>query len=410
MKQFKHVFEFEFLTLLKKKTVQVTTVVLCVISLLATFIPTIMKMFDVRETNTPTDVVVREIGIIENEYASLAETIFMKDTIHFYDNQESLEKDVLEEIIELGLILNSETNFELILKDQSLDSYETQMIITVLKENKINSNLIKFGIDPDEVALANQIEIDYQTTVLGKNSMEGYFIGFGIVLIVYIMIILYGQTVATSVAREKDSRTMELLITSTKPKTLILGKVLANSLFGFLQIALVIVCIVIGIIINKSNYSDTMLIFIQGSMNFETALVYIVFSTLGYSMYLFLYGALGSLVSKVEDVGNAVAPIQFVFIAAYFLATLSMSMPNSSLSIISSYIPFTSLFTMPIRNMLTTISLLEILISLGLMMMTTYIIIVLSVYIYRMGTLNYGNKMKLSTIIKSLFKKKTKQV
>jgi ABC-type Na+ efflux pump, permease component len=187
---------------------------------------------------------------------------------------------------------------------------------------------------------------------------------------------------------------------------LILGKVLANSLFGCLQIALLIAVGIVGFAINRVNYPPEILMFIQGSMDVNTAVIYVLFSVTGYVMYLFLYAAFGSLVSRLEDVGNAISPIMVIFVAAYMIASLSMNMPNSTLSIVSSYIPFTALFIMPIRNMLTTVGFMEIAISLGLMILTTYLMIVVSVYIYRMGSLNYGNKVKMGTLIKGIFNKK----
>ena len=407
MKQFNDVFAFEFLTLLKKKTVKVTTIVLCLIVLVGTSLPTIIKLFNDDSNNESAVAVeiIREIGILAGDYNYLADIIFNGDNIHEYEDKKALENAVVAGDIELGLILYSEVSFELIIKDRSLDNHELEMIAGYLHELKMNQNLIDAGINPTAVVDAGQVEIAAEMTVLGRNSLEGYFIGLGIIFILYIMIILYGQTVATSVAREKDSRTMELLITSTKPKTLILGKVLANSIFGILQITLILVCAIIGFLLNQGNYTPEILVFIQGSMDFNTAIVYILFSCIGYCMYLFLYGAFGSLVSRLEDAGTAISPIMFIFIAAYMIASLSISRPNSPLSVISSYIPFTALFIMPIRNMLTSISVIEIVISLGLMILTTYSMIVVSVYIYRRGSLNYGNKVKLSSLIKGLIKK-----
>jgi len=416
MKQFRHVFEFEFLSLIKKKTVKVTTIILCLLSFGAMFVPTIMNMmatpFDVTDvtdregTTIEVEEFARSIGFVESEYYDLAQAIFPLDHVELYEDVKSIEEDVLSGEIELGLILNSDTDFQLIVKDQGMDSYDYQLVYNILAEIKVSSNLLEAGIDPDDVLTASNVTINSELIVLGKDSMDGYVLGMGIVLLVYMMIILYGQSVAMSVAREKDSRTMELLITSTDAKTLILGKVLSSALFSVAQITLVIICGVIGFYINKGSYPEIIMTMLQGSMDLQTALIYVLFSVSGYIMYLFLYGALGSLVSKVEDVGNSIAPIQVIFVVAYFLATICMNMPNSALSVVSSYIPFTAVFTMPIRFMLTTVNMFEVFISLVLMLGTTCLIVALSVYIYRMGSLNYGNKMKLTTILKGLISKK----
>ena len=415
MKQFKHVFEFEFMCLLKKKTVRVTTIILCLIVLVATSVPTIAKLLG-SGNNTSGDggataiveieMEEREIGVLKDNFSELVTIVFQGDNVHQYQNREALMEAVNAGEIVFGIIFASDVSFELLVKDNTMDNYDLQIIAAYLQNIKVNSNLIEAGIDPVEVMEAQEVYVEAEMTVLGRNSMEGFFIGFGIVFIIYMMIILYGQMVATSVAREKDSRTMELLITSTKPSVLILGKVLANSLFGCLQIALLIAIGIAGFAVNRGNYPAEILMLIQGSMDLNTAVIYILFSVAGYVMYLFLYAAFGSLVSRLEDVGNAISPIMVIFVAAYMIASFSMSMPNSTLSIVSSYIPFTALFIMPIRNMLTTVGFMEILISLGLMLLTTYLMIVVSVYIYRMGSLNYGNKVKMSALIKGVFSRK----
>ena len=413
MKQFKHVFEFEFMSLLKKRTVRVTTIILCLIVVVATSVPTIAKMFNggnaASGQATTTEITVieeRDIGVLKDNFPDLVALVFAGDSVHDYQNREALSEAVNAGEVAFGIIFTSDVSFELLVKDSSLDNYDLQIVASILQTIKVNNNLIELGIDPLQVMEAQMVSIEAEMTVLGRNSLEGYFIGFGIVFIIYMMIILYGQMVATSVAREKDSRTMELLITSTKPSTLILGKVLANSLFGCLQIALLIAVGIVGFAINRVNYPPEILMFIQGSMDVNTAVIYVLFSVTGYVMYLFLYAAFGSLVSRLEDVGNAISPIMVIFVAAYMIASLSMNMPNSTLSIVSSYIPFTALFIMPIRNMLTTVGFMEIAISLGLMILTTYLMIVVSVYIYRMGSLNYGNKVKMGTLIKGIFNKK----
>ena len=197
---------------------------------------------------------------------------------------------------------------------------------------------------------------------------------------------------------------MELLITSTKPKTLILGKVAAAGLMGVLQISALVLTVFIGFMLNKTNYPEILLGMIQGSMTLDTLFVYILFSVLGYILYLFIYASLGSLVSKVEDVSAAVAPITFLFVFAYLAASLAMQMPDNAIIKVTSFIPFVSLFTMPIRYMLTSVPFLSIVVSSVIMIGTVGLFAALSIYIYRFGSLNYGNRIKLKEVMKS-FKK-----
>ena len=194
---------------------------------------------------------------------------------------------------------------------------------------------------------------------------------------------------------------MELLITSTKPRTLILGKVAAVGLTGILQMIAIILFGILGFFLNKTNYPEAVTQMIQGSMTLDTMLVYILFSVMGYILYLFIYASLGSLVSKVEDVNKSVAPITFLFVIAYLAATVAMTAPDLLLIKISSFIPFISLFTRPIRYMFTSVPLISLLASSAIMILTVVLFAALSIYIYRFGSLNYGNRLTLKEVLKS---------
>ncbi|HLV49925.1 MAG TPA: ABC transporter permease, partial [Erysipelothrix sp.] len=270
-----------------------------------------------------------------------------------------------------------------------------------------NERLEALGVNVEDVLAAQEVQFDSEVNFLGKDGFQGYFFALAMLFSLYILILIYGQSVATSVAREKDNRTMELLITSTKPKALIIGKVLAVGLVGLLQLFTIIFGLVLGYLINKYTYPDVIHYFLKTSVQLDVILVYLVFSILGYLLYLFIFAALGSLVSKVEDVASSVTPITFLFVAAYMIATFGMNAPDSTLLKISSYVPFVSLFTTPIRYMMTNVSIFELLGSLLTMVVTTLIVMQLSIIIYRQGSLNYGNKMSLVKVIKSLIKKES---
>ncbi len=271
----------------------------------------------------------------------------------------------------------------------------------VVTKIAFESNLDKYGINPDNVYDAQNIVITSSLVALGKDATQGIGFVYIFIIMTYMLILLYGTSVSNSVAREKDSRTMELLITSTEPKTLIIGKVLSAGLVGLLQFAIMGVSAVIGIMINQAYIPQGLLSMIGGNLDAVTLLVFVLFSILGYVLYLFIYAALGSLVSKVEDVSSAVTPITFLFMIAYFVAMAAFNMPDMAYVKISSFIPFTSLFTMPIRYMLTSVSPVELILSLGITVVTMILLAAASIYIYRFGSLNYGNKLKLKDVFKS---------
>ena len=133
----------------------------------------------------------------------------------------------------------------------------------------------------------------------------------------------------------------------------------------------------------------------------------LVFFVLGFLVYAFMFGAVGSTASKLEDINTSVMPITYLFIIAFMVVIFSMtsgSVDNVAM-LICSYIPFTSPMAMFTRICMSTVAWYEIAISIAILIASTVGIGILSARIYRVGVLLYGNKPKLGSVIKSVLKK-----
>lgn len=416
MNNFNIVFKFEFSEMIKKKSVLTTTIILCIFMFIGASIPTISKMFnkadskpaDTSENVTPSLGERKDLGfVLSSEVSSEKLSGYLSlQSVNVYESKETLKQAIEDKEIAYGFVIDSLTSYTMLVNDKGMYSFEEGMIQSALQSYASDEYLSSFGIDTQRVHEAQSIKVEGVVEQFGKDASKGFFVSYAIMFIMYMLILFFGQSVATSVAREKDSRTMELLITSTKPKALILGKVAALGCVGLLQIGLILLTLVLGILVNKVNYPPMILAILQDTMTPSVFLLYLLFSVLGYALYLFIYASLGSLVSKVEDVNSAVTPITMLFVVAFVIASISLQMPQSSLAKVSSYIPFVSLFTMPIRVLLTSVSWIEILISSLVMIATTIIVAKLSIYIYRYGSLNYGNKLSMKDIFKNIKKEK----
>jgi ABC-2 type transport system permease protein len=213
--------------------------------------------------------------------------------------------------------------------------------------------------------------------------------------------------VATNVATEKSSRAMELLVTSAKPTAMMFGKVLASCIAGLIQLIAIFGSALLFYNVNKAAWGDNMII--QSIFNIPVDLfVYmLVFFILGFLIYAFLYGAIGSTASKLEDINTSVMPITFLFIIAFFVVIFSMSSGelDTILMKVCSYIPFTSPMAMFTRLCMSTVAWYEIAISITILVGSTIGIGILSAKIYRVGVLLYGTPPKIGTIMKTVFKK-----
>lgn len=412
MKKLNLVFSFELKEMIRKRSFIITSVILCVIGLIVTSIPTIIKTFS-RDDETSSQVETTpvledlDLGIVvlaENYDQQKLITYMGGASAKQYDTEAALKQAVESSEVSKGAVIESLTSYKYVAMDQSLTDTTASQIESAMRQVAFETTLTQQGIDFNLVNEAMNIQIDSTVDLLGKDSSSGFAFAYICMFVLYMLILFFGQTVSTSVAREKDNRTMELLITSTKPNVLIVGKVLAAGLAGIIQISLVILAIFVGFKINQSSYPAEIVALLAGSVSLDVIGIYLLFSILGYLLYLFIFAALGSLVSKVEDVNASVTPITLVFVAAFFVATMGLTSPTAQLVVVSSYIPLVSLFTMPIRYMLTSVGAIEIIVSSVIMIITTVLIAWLSIYIYRLGSLNYGNKMKFKDIIKG-FKK-----
>lgn len=410
MKQFKTVFTFEFLEMARKRSVIITTAIMALILFGATFVPVLLGDDEVVD-NGDQNVEVEPSNMFEH-IGFVLDGHYIEETIKAtFGNVKILasNEDAKSEI-ELGnfskvVVFTGVDSYTLYAND--LGTFDTdEMMISAYIEHLVRTNkLVEAGIDPDSAFEAFDVNIQVEHELLGKDSMQGFFMAYIIMFAIYMLILFFGQSVSTSIAREKDSRTMELLITSTKTTDLIVGKVMAMGTLGVVQMMIIAGAGVIGFVINKGSYPEFLIQMIQGTMSIDVILVYILFSVLGYILYLFIFASLGSLVSKVEDVGSSITPITMLFVVAFMIASFALQMPDSTIVVASSFIPFTSIFTMPIRYMLTTVSSMQLLMASAFMIVGVVLVAMFSIYVYRFGSLNYGNKIKLTEVFKSFGKK-----
>ena len=212
--------------------------------------------------------------------------------------------------------------------------------------------------------------------------------------------------VATNVATEKSSRAMELLITSAKPASMMFGKVIASCLAGLIQLTAVFGSAFLFFNLNKSFWADNTIITSIFDMPLELLAYMLIFFVLGFFIYAFLFGAIGSTASKVEDINTSVMPLTILFVIAFIVVMSSMSSGSvdNTLMLICSYIPFTSPMAMFTRIAMSTVPFYQIALSIGVLVVSVFGIGIFSAKIYRVGVLLYGTTPKIGSILKALKK------
>lgn len=414
MRQFGKILKFELGGYLKNKTFVGFTIFMVAAIAVAMFIPNIISAFksDDEGSATPTDLPVMLIYAEDSNLSNLVKQYFTETFTNYNVTvTEGTVDDIKEQITsgsaECAFVMNSASSYTYYVNNLSMYDFNTATANTVLQEVYRVNAMIQNGLTPEQAGEIMSVQIESGTETLGKDQMENFFYTYIMIFALYMVILLYGQMVATNVATEKSSRAMEVLVTSAKPTSMMFGKVLASCIAGLVQLVAIFGSALVFYNINKSALGDNVII--QSIFNIPVDLfVYmLVFFILGFLIYAFLYGAIGSTASKLEDINTLVMPITFLFIIAFFVVIFSMTSGSvdTVLMKICSYIPFTSPMAMFTRICMSAVAWYEIVISIGILIGSVIGIGILAAKIYRVGVHLYGTPPKLSTIMKTVFKR-----
>ncbi len=235
-----------------------------------------------------------------------------------------------------------------------------------------------------------------------------YFTAFTFVMIIYVMLFGYGQLIMRSVIEEKNSRIMEVLVSSVTPFQLMIGKVLGLGAATFTQVA---VWLVLGGIVYsmKSAFAVNPAV---DRMVFNPAIIvfFVLFLVSGYILYSTIFALIGSIVNSEKEAQSFVMPIAMLIILPIIIGIYVIQEPHSTLAVTLSLIPFLTPTMMMMRVVflapsLSTVSLFSGIIgeaTLGFILVVITIVgmIWLTAKIFRIGILMYGKRPTLPEIIK----------
>ena len=425
MKQFGKILKFELKYYLKNKVFVGVTVFLVLLIAAVMFFPRITAMFEEDNTVDVGDVGNVEIGdeqnredlpvmLIKAEEAELAEMVRETFAAAFNGYNVQITDSAIDDVkstitageAECAFVLTSPIEYIYYVNNLSMYDSNASMADEMLRHLYQTNALVQSGLTAEEAGDIMNIFVSGSVESLGKDQMENFFYTYIMIFALYMDILLYGQMVATNVATEKSSRAMEVLITSAKPTSMMFGKVIASCLAGLIQLVAVFGSALVFYNLNKSYWGGNMIIDSIFNIPTELFVYMLVFFILGFLIYAFMFGAVGSTASKLEDINTSVMPITLLFIIAFIVVVTSMSSGNidNTLMTVCSYIPFTSPMAMFTRICMSTVPLYEILISIAILIGSTVGIGVISAKIYRVGVLLYGTTPKLGAILKAVWK------
>jgi ABC-2 type transport system permease protein len=280
----------------------------------------------------------------------------------------------------------------------------------------VGDRLVRIGVNPtDQASLFGPATfgvawpdptrtdpIQATTDLIGRGML-----GFGMTVLIFMMIILYGTWIAMSVVEEKSSRVMEVILNAATPFQLLTGKVLGVGAVALTQyiallatgaVALLAHDAVAGFVLGTTGGTA-----VPGGLTIPLLLLFGVYGILGFLVYATLYAAAGSLVTRQEDVNTAVMPMTLVSTAGYLVAVYAstgvLDIRAGWLAVVSQ-VPFVSPFMMIGRITGGQVTIAEVLLSIALLVVCIVAMLWLAARIYRAGVLLYGQRPGVRAIVR----------
>ncbi|MEP6719203.1 MAG: ABC transporter permease, partial [bacterium] len=233
-----------------------------------------------------------------------------------------------------------------------------------------------------------------------RDSGEGFALVFGACFLMYLTILMYGQMILGAVIEEKETRIGEILFSSVKPFTLMMGKLVGVSLLALTQLAIWGLAFVAFVVYGVGVLAASGMTLNVPHVPLIHFVYFGLFFLLGYFIYSTIYALIGSMVTTAQEGGQLSMPVVlFPLIGFYLFLPVSRS-PDSSFAFWVSMFPFFSPMTMLVRIVTQTPPLWQILLSLLLGFGTVALVTWLAGRVYRIGMLMSGKKASIPEVIR----------
>lgn len=411
MKQFFTIFKHELAQYFKNKVFVITTLILILAVSGFLFAPRIGEIIN-KSKNAESSEEKKSEVLVKSDNANLEKLLpaiaasFPQQNVKITnDSVDEIKKQIKDQSVEFAFVLSSDLkSYTYLANVSALQDPNLNTMDNLLKTLYSHAYLKKHGLNDTQIAEVQNPNITHTIESISEDGTKNFWYAYVMVFVLYMVIMMFGQKVAMSVVTEKTSRAMEVLITSASPVALMFGKILASSVAGIFQITAIFGSAFISYNINKSYFETNAVI--NTLFNFPASLVgyLLIFFLLGFLIYSFLFGAMASTVSKIEDLSSVVMLIQIIFVAGFVVSTNAMTSGdvNSELMKGLSLFPLTSPMAMFTRIAMSEVPGLEILLSVAFLILATVLIGYIAAKIYRVGVLMYGTRPTLGKIIKAI--------
>lgn len=407
MRDLKTVIAFTIKDMAKRKSFIISTLIILVLIVIGINIPNIMKAItgDNENAGETKILIVDSTNLFEGTLQSINQ-MDLGYNVQVANNEVSFD-DIK------GRIENKDIDQAMIIEQKEDGTYKLRYIVENMTQvamvpedlmNTINTlytnlQISKLGLTQEQMA---SLSPNFEFTIEQTEEQEvsgNLFVIMLLSIVLFYAIYFCAYQVSSSITTEKTSKIMETLVTSTSPRTIVLGKTIGIGIVGLIQI-----CLIVGVaFISAKVFLDPELLNTVLDMSMMTpylGIMTIVYFILGYFAYALLYALTGSTVSKPEDIQSANTPVAILAVIGFYLSYFTMMNPTSELNQFAAIFPISSPFCMPFRIMMGIASTSEIILSIVVLVVTILIIAKVAIKIYSNAILNYGTKMTFRDIVK----------
>lgn len=400
MKDLFIVTKFTMKDMLQRKSFIITTIIFLIMIVVGFNIPNFMKML-----NKDSDVNKIEIIDSGNVFEGTLESLKDLDTGYeiqiLNEDYEKIKEKIENEEIDSAIIVEKQDEnikIKYIVKSATMMSGVPENIISTLNTLYTNIQINKLGLTEEQLkSITPNFEFALEQT--DEEASGNVYAMMLLSLVLFYAIYFCAYQVSSSITTEKTSKIIETLVTSTSPKTIVLGKTLGIGIVGLLQMILLVGTALISV---KTFLEPGILdsIIDVSKITPYLGIITIIYFIFGYFEYALLYALTGSTVSKPEDIQSANGPVAILAVIGFYLSYFTMMNPASELNVFASMFPISSPFCMPFRVMMGLAKPTDVIISIVILLITGIIIAKIAIKIYSNAILNYGTKMSFNDIVK----------
>lgn len=400
MKDLFIVTKFTMKDMLQRKSFIITTIIFLIMIVVGFNIPNFMKML-----NKDSDVNKIEIIDSGNVFEGTLESLKDLDTGYeiqiLNEDYEKIKEKIENEEIDSAIIVEKQDEnikIKYIVKSATMMSGVPENIISTLNTLYTNIQINKLGLTEEQLkSITPNFEFALEQT--DEEASGNVYAMMLLSLVLFYAIYFCAYQVSSSITTEKTSKIIETLVTSTSPKTIVLGKTLGIGIVGLLQMILLVGTALISA---KTFLEPGILdsIIDVSKITPYLGIITIIYFIFGYFEYALLYALTGSTVSKPEDIQSANGPVAILAVIGFYLSYFTMMNPASELNVFASMFPISSPFCMPFRIIMGLAKPTDVIISIIILLITGIIIAKIAIKIYSNAILNYGTKMSFNDIVK----------